>query len=181
MNDVLLEEIESHLSANYLYYEEEKQPDGPGIDDANPLFYASAKAGPSSKKKATSEEWSEEALDGMLSTIEDEDTFGGYVGRLIRDRGLTDAQVYKKANMDRRLFSKIRRNCSYQPSRSTAMSLALALELDLEETQQLLQRAGFTLSKGSKFDVILMYFIERGEYDRILINDVLDHYRCATL
>ena len=180
MNDVLLEEIESHLSTNYLYYEED-QPDEPSPDDAKPLFHASAKAKPPSEKKSASEEWSEAALDGMLSTIEDEDTFGGYMGRLIRDRGLKDAEVYKKANIDRRLFSKIRRNRNYQPSRSTALSLALALELGMEETQQLLKRAGFTLSKGNKTDVILMYFIERGEYDRFLINDVLAHYGRPTL
>ena len=181
MNDILLEEIESHLSANYLYYEEEKQPREQSPDDAEPVFYASAKSKPTSTKKAASKDWSGDALDGMLSTIEDEDTFGGYVGRLIHDRGLKDAEVYKKANIDRRLFSKIRRNRNYQPSRSTALSLALALELGMEETQQLLRRAGFILSKGNKTDVILMYFIERGEYDRFLINEVLAHYGRPTL
>ena len=107
-----------------MYYEDEKKPKELDTGETKPPFYASAKKAPPPKKKTASEEWSEETLDEMLSTIEDEDTFGGYVGKLIRERGLTDAQVYKKANMDRRLFSKIRRQLDYQPKRATALSLA---------------------------------------------------------
>ena len=174
MDDARFEEIESYLAKNYLYYEAEKNHKDPW----NGVRFSYS---PRREEPVPFPRRIKNYIEAMFSTIEDEDTFGGYVGKLIRDRDLSDAEVYKKADMDRRLFSKIRRNRNYQPSRSTALSLAVALELGMEETQQLLQRAGFTLSKGNKTDVILMYFIERGEYDRILINEVLDHYDCGTL
>ena len=174
VNEMLLENIESYLAENYLYYEKEKKSQRCELRFSFSGYKETKETVPFSQRIKN-------YIEAMFSTIEDEDTFGGYVGKLIRDRGLKDAEVYKKADIDRRLFSKIRRNRNYQPSRSTALSLAVALELGMEETQQLLQRAGFTLSKGSKFDVILMYFIERGEYDRFLINEVLDHYKCGTL
>ena len=179
MNDILLQEIESYLSENYLYYEDEKKPQI--MASARIKFSFKGNETPPPREPISFPRRIKNYIDAMFSTIEDDDTFGGYVGKLIRERSLTDAEVYKKADMDRRLFSKIRRNRNYQPSRSTALSLAIALELDMEETQQLLQRAGFTLSKGSKSDVIVMCFIERGEYDRFLINEVMDHYNCGTL
>ena len=95
---------------------------------------------------------------------------------LIDARGLTDAEVYHRANLSRQLFSKIRGNAAYRPTKPTAVALAIALELSLAETQDLLGRAGLTLSRASKFDVIVRFFIERGIYDVLRVNEALFAY-----
>ena len=92
---------------------------------------------------------------------------------LIDRSGKKDAEVYKKANVDRKLFSKIRNNPDYKPAKTTAIAFAIALELDLEETKDFISRAGFALSHSSKFDVIIEYFIKQKNYDVFAINEAL--------
>lgn len=90
--------------------------------------------------------------------------------KLIDNKGLKDSEVYKKANLSKQHFSKIRNNPAYRPTKPTALSLALALELNLPQTVELIGRAGYALTNSSKFDLIVRYFIEQGIYDITTIN-----------
>lgn len=93
--------------------------------------------------------------------------------KLIDKTGKKDSEIYKRANLSKQHFSKIRNNPDYKPTKPTALALALALELDLEATKDLIGRAGFALSNSSKFDLIIQYFIEQGNYNIIEINMAL--------
>ena len=110
-------------------------------------------------------------LEGLLEHMGE--TFTEMLMRLIDEKGRTDADVYRKANLDRRLFSKIRSNREYQPKKSTVLALAISLELSLDETKELLERAGYAFSASRKSDIIIRYFIEHREYDLFSINEIL--------
>ena len=92
---------------------------------------------------------------------------------LIDKSGKKDSEIYKKANIDRRLFSKIRSNCNYKPSKPTALAFAFALELDIDQARDLIGRAGFTLSHSSKFDIIVEYFLINKNYNIFELNEIL--------
>ena len=93
--------------------------------------------------------------------------------KLIDRTGKKDSEIYKKANIDRKLFSKIRGNPTYRPSKATALAFAVALELDLNETRDLIGRAGYSLSHSSKFDIIVEYFILQKNYNVMELNETL--------
>ena len=111
------------------------------------------------------------SLDDLL--LELDAGFSETLLNLIDRSGKKDSEIYKKANVDRKLFSKIRNNPDYKPSKTTAIAFAIALELDLEETRDFIARAGFALSRSSKFDVIIEYFIKQKNYDVFAINEAL--------
>ncbi len=102
--------------------------------------------------------------------------FSDYLRELIREKNLSEVEVYKKAHLDRRIFSKLRNEKDYKPSKRTILAIAFGMELKLAETEKLLKNGGYALSDEDKFDLIMKYFFENEIYDLFLVNEVLDYY-----
>ena len=114
------------------------------------------------------------ALDALLR--EPGESFSHMLLRLIDESGRTDADVYRRANLDRRLFSKIRSKADYQPSKATVLALAVSLRLDEDRTRDLLRAAGYALSPASRRDRIVEYFLRSGNYNIFELNEALFAY-----
>ena len=119
------------------------------------------------------------SLDDML--LQSGETFQQQLFKYMKDKGLKNATVYKRANMDRKLFSKISKNVDYQPKKKTAMALAIALQLDLPDMEDLISRAGFALSPSNRSDLIVEYFVTQKKYDIMEIDSALFDYGQPTL
>lgn len=113
-------------------------------------------------------------IDDLMNQMEE--TFSQRLLRMIDERGMTDAEAYTKAYVDRRHFSKIRKDVFYSPNKKTVLAFTIALELTLDEAKDLLACAGFALSRSSKVDIIVAYFLQNKIYDMFEINEVLDAY-----
>jgi hypothetical protein len=119
-------------------------------------------------------------LDDMLRNLDC--GFAETLFRYIDERGISDVDCYKRANVDKKTFSKIKCNKNYKPSKVTAVSFAIALRLDINETNHLLNTVGMSLSRSNKFDVIIEYFITTGNYESIFdVNEVLYKFDQVTL
>jgi len=162
----LLSEVEAFIDENYVGRHDEVRRHRRLLDIyeyAEPKLFKSKKPAP---------------LKGTLNDVIErlDEPFSATLFRLIDAKGKTDAEIYKRANMDRRLFSKIRTDKDYRPKKETILAIAVALELTISETTDLLGRAGLALSRSLLFDVIVEYFITQAKYDIFEINNVLyDH------
>ena len=125
-------------------------------------------------KKWTVAESAGEIPYNLLNNLDE--SFSTMLLKLIDASGKSDSEVYNRANIDRRHFSKIRSNVDYVPSKTTVLAMAVALELSISQTEALLRKAGFALSHSREFDVIVEYFIQNKQYDISLINEMLYIY-----
>ena len=114
-------------------------------------------------------------IDDLMNQMDE--TFSQRLLRMIVERDLTDSEAYTKAYVDRRHFSKIRNDENYSPNKKTVLAFAIALELSIDEAKDLLGSAGFTLSRSSKTDIIVSYFLQNKIYDMFEINEVLEAYK----
>ena len=162
MNEQLLEQLELYLAEYYV------DPEGAKYSLVGP-------AGPKDKYEGVlgAIRWE---IDKLFDRLDLEDTFSSHLFKLIKQKGMTEVEVYKKVHLDRRLFSKLRRDRNYHPNRRTIWMIALSLELNLEELKELLKAAGYYFFAHDKEDIIMRFFFENQIYDLFTINEILDYY-----
>ena len=169
-------DIDSYISSKYVEeaeeaeYPEREELRGSSSVLSHSVFRKSTESIPSLKKDKKAEKESR-SLDDLINDIDK--TFMEMVFSFADEKGFTDVEVQKKANLDRKAFSKLKCGTTKKPSKGTALALAIALELNLDETKDLLARAGYALSPCDKQDIIVQYFIEREAYDIYEVNFAL--------
>lgn len=168
VSEELLGAVESYIDDNYVLAQDNCHRTPPAAYQKKSALYTMPPCGSIALEDTAT------GLDDIIGRLDE--PFNMALLRLIDAKGKTDAQVYKRANIDRKLFSKIRTGNGYMPGKRTIIALAVALELTLDETDDLLERAGYALSHSQKFDVIIEYFIVSGKYDVFEINQVLFKY-----
>lgn len=198
-------DIKSYIDESEVVVHSHRRP-GPGMDvrsdsfsfdsfrELGPMnFGGAARSAGSAEEAAPQEKRSKRRILPSITPVlkenksiddvikEKDETFQQHLFRIIDRKGLTDPEVYKKANIDRKHFSKIRSNVDYNPSKRTALALAVALELNLDETRDLLLKAGLALTHSSIFDIIMEYCIEHKIRDIYEINCILFDYGQPTL
>ena len=164
-------QISSKLFADIAEYVDDHYVDAHTDSQRERLRRMSVLEGRALSAGAAAAPMSADNLDDLLAHLDA--GFSETLLKLIDRSGKKDSEIYKKANVDRKLFSKIRNNPDYKPSKATAIAFAIALELNLDETRDLVARAGYALSASSKFDVIIEYFIRQKKYDIFEINEAL--------
>ena len=151
---------------------ERKKPEYLGRAVERPVSFLTAV-----KRSAPKESAASNLPDDISSALSNlDESFSEMLLRKIDEKGLKDSECYKKALVDRKLFSKIRSDRLYRPSKQTALAFAFSLELSLPEAEDLLKKAGFALSRSNKTDVIAEYFLIHGRYDLHELNEVLYKY-----
>ena len=117
-------------------------------------------------------------IDEFIKENKDLNNFQTVLFRMIEERNLNDSDVYNKVHIDRRLFSKIRSDKSYHPSKETVILLGLSLELSEKEIDELLDSAAYSLPKNNHYDLIIRFCFLNKIYDIISVNDMLSEYNC---
>ena len=169
----LIKQLEDYLNIHYISLEwlEQKKKEGWH-------FSLRMRLGDDPEEDSTAREIINRIKD-ILGVLDS--PFAEYLWRLIDKKGMTDVETYKKAHLDRRIFSKLRSDKNYMPSKRKILAIAIALECDFKEANTLLHRAGYHLSSSSEEDVVIGYFFDNKIYDLFLINEVLDYYGFKTL
>ncbi len=182
VSEKLFSSVKKYIDENYVEYgDNERYSLRRSECKTNPILQEtdSQKTYSSSLEESVPHVWKKRSLDDVVGHLDE--TFSKTLLRMIDERKMKDSDVYHRANIDRKLFSKIRGNIGYNPSKPTALAFAIALGLNVDETKDLLLRAGFALSNSSMFDVIIQYFIEEGNCDIFEINETLFYFGQKTL